>query len=405
LVTEPDADTTPNSEATTFRCWLGLSGFYVASFAVLSVYMAFFPLWLHKVGELSKQQVSEVLAGQTVARTVAGPFWARRVDRAGDARRVLILLSVASLAAFALNAASSAVFWVGLCAVLFGALYSPMYPIIDAAAMQASGERGFAFGRLRMVGSLAYLLTLLAAGYAFDGDRLPLVFGVVLIGLVVMIVSGFGLVRQPIAARREPLAPWWSLLRSSPFVLLLCASAAIQGSHATYYNLSTSHWADHGISTTAAGWIWAEGLLAEILLFFVAQKTVDRLRPTTLLMIGGTAAAVRWCIVGSSTSVPVLLAISWLHAFSFATTYMGTLRALERRVPKEQRATAQGLLGSATSGIGMVVCGLLGGWLYENFETRVPGLAFYAMAAISLLGVAIALKLRWMADRTAAGEG
>ena len=54
------------------------------------------------------------------------------------------------------------------------------------------------------------------------------------------------------------------------------------------------------------------------------------------------------------------------------------------------RATAQGLLGAATSGIGMVVCGLLGGRLYES----VQGGAFHAMAGIAALGVVASCVLR-----------
>jgi MFS transporter, PPP family, 3-phenylpropionic acid transporter len=93
----------------------------------------------------------------------------------------------------------------------------------------------------------------------------------------------------------------------------------------------------------------------------------------------------------------VLAAVGWLHALSFTATYLGTLRALEKRVPPHQRATAQGLLGAATSGIGMVVCGLLGGWLYA----RIEGGAFVAMAGFALLGTALAWHLRRLADRSA----
>jgi PPP family 3-phenylpropionic acid transporter len=378
------------------RSWLGLAGYYTSSFAVLGVYMQFFPAWLHDVGRLDKASVSTVLAGQTVARTLAGPFWAQRVDRLGDARRVLVGLSLASLAAFGLFAIDHTMWWAALAAFVFGTLYSPMYPIVDAAAMQASRQDGYGFGRLRMVGSVSYLVVLLLAGPALDRWGIGIVYPVLWVGLAWMVVSGFALPRR--APTATPVrTPWWALLRSRQFVLLLAASAAIQGSHATFYNLSTVHWRDHGISNTLASVLWAEGILAEIVLFFVARQTVERLRPTTLLVIGGLGAVVRWCVIASTTSVPVLLATNWLHALSFATTYMGTLRALERRVEPGQRATAQGLLGAATSGVGMVACGLLGGFLYQRWQ----GGAFFAMAAIAAVGVGLAVRLRRLADRGA----
>jgi PPP family 3-phenylpropionic acid transporter len=382
---------------TALRCWLGFAGFYAASFAVLGAYMQFFPAWLHQSGGLSKENVSLVMAGQTVARTVAGPWWSQRVDRVRDARAVMRWLSWASIGAFALYGPQQVWWWSLLAALVFGSIYSPLYPIVDAAAMQTAGARGFAFGRLRMVGSASYLVVILVAGFAFEAHGTDTVFPVLLLGMVLMAVSSLALppVVVPPPPSAAPQAPWWSLLRSRQFVLLLAASAAIQGSHATYYNLSTVHWNDHGIGKGTAGLLWAEGILAEILMFFVARQTIERLRPTTLLMLGGLGAAVRWTVVGASTSVPVLAAVGWLHAFSFTATYLGTLRALEKRVPPHQRATAQGLLGAATSGIGMVVCGLLGGWLYA----RIEGGAFAAMAGFALLGTALAFWLRRLADR------
>jgi PPP family 3-phenylpropionic acid transporter len=351
------------------RCWLGYAGFYVASFGVLGA--------------------------QTLARTLAGTFWAQQVDRRGDARGVLLALSSAALVAFALFGALPAL-WAVLAAFVFGSVFSPMYPIVDAAAMRAASTSGYSFGRVRMVGSIAYLAAILAVGAWLDARGFGPVFPLVAGGIALMVVAAAALPRRhaPLAAPAGGVAPWWSLLASRPLLWLLVATALIQGSHATFYNFSAVHWIDHGISKTVAGAIWAEGILAEIVLFYVAPRTVDRLRPTTLLMIGAAAAIVRWLVVGSTTSLPWLFATGWLHALSFACTYLGSLRALERRVPPHQRATAQGLLGAASSGVGMAVCGVLGGFVYDRWAGR----AFLTMAAFAALGGLLAWRLRRQAD-------
>ncbi|MCA8966710.1 MAG: MFS transporter, partial [Planctomycetes bacterium] len=122
--------------------------------------------------------------------------------------------------------------------------------------------------------------------------------------------------------------------------------------------------------------------------------STDRLRPTTLLALGGGAAVVRWTVLGLTTEVGWLFASNWLHALTFTCTYLGSLRALDRRVHPSQRATAQGLLGAATSGVGMVAGSLLGGFLYDRFA----GGAFFAMALWGLIGIMLALRLRRLAD-------
>lgn len=377
------------------RAWCGLAAFYAATFAALAIYMQYLPVWLRDERGLGQGQIALVLSAQTIGRTVAGPLWSQRADRSGAPRAVLRWLVLLSLLAAALFLWVRSIPGLWLAAFCFGCVYSPMHAILDSLALLGARRGGFAYGRLRVVGSLAFLLVIVAVGWWLDHVSSAVVLWLLLGGLLATWLAGHWLPdeRSPRATGKAPLG---ELLRSRPFVWLLVASAAIQGSHATYYNLSTNHWIAHGIGKGMAGVLWAEGVLGEMGMFFWARASVERLRPTTMMMIGGVGAAVRWCAIGSTTDLGWLLACNWLHALSFSCTYLGALRALERRVPEAQRATAQGLLGAANSGVGMVVCGLCGGWLYD----RSAALAFFTMAAFALVGVWLAWWLRRTADRT-----
>ncbi|MEZ6038790.1 MAG: MFS transporter [Planctomycetota bacterium] len=388
---EPAAAQTPRDPL--LRAWLGLAGFYACSFTALGVYMQFFPTWLKEVQGFDAQDVAVVLSAQTISRTIAGPLWSQRVDRTGDARRVLLLLASAATGAFALFAVAPTLWLAWAVAFGFGCLYPPMHPIVDAAAVRVGREQGFSFGRLRVVGSIAFLVAIVVVGPCLEPDATWRVFPILVVSLFATAVAGW-FVPRPAAAPTPPAdgrpVVWWRLFGSGQFVLLLASSALIQGSHATYYNLSTVHWNAHGIGKTCASLLWAEGVLAEIVLFFVARRAVERLRPTTLLMLGGAGAALRWTLIGSTTEPLWLFLGNWLHGLSFAATYLGAIRAIETRVPREQHATAQGLLGAATSGGGMVLCGLSGGFVYERWGER----AFFLMAAFALVGAGAALWLR-----------
>ncbi|MBM3960674.1 MAG: MFS transporter, partial [Planctomycetes bacterium] len=292
----------PAEPVTPLRSWLGFAAFYATSFAVLAVYMQFFPAWLHGAGGLKEAEVSVVMAAQTVARTLLGTYWAHRVDRRGDARPILLGLAAASVGAFALFGVAPGLAGFAVVAFLFGSLFSPMYPICDAAAMQSAAAQGQSFGRMRVVGSASYLLALLAMGALVQRSGLAPTYGVLLVGMMAMAATALLLPRAPgargataAAAASAAAPPWTSLLAQPSLWLLLGAAALIQGSHATFYNLSTLHWADRGIDASVASIVWAEGILAEILLFWFARTTVDRLRPTTLMLLGAVAAVVRWC--------------------------------------------------------------------------------------------------------------
>ncbi len=374
------------------RSWTGLAAFYVASFSALGVYMQFLPSWLHEVQGFGKGDIAVILSAQTISRTVAGPLWSQWLDRCGDVRRVLLTLSLGALGAFSLFALAPSLVLAWCVAFLFGCLYPPIHPILDATTVRESARHGYSFGRLRVVGSISFLLTILAAGAWLEQVGAGRVFGLLVACLVATVVMSRVVPRgeRLQEGTPQPPAPWWRLLRSGPFVGVLLCAALIQGSHATYYHLSTVHWNDHGIGKGMAAALWAEGVLAEIVLLFFAKHTLERLRPTTLLLLGGCGAAVRWGFVGYTTSIGVLFAINWLHALSFAATYLGAIRAVERRVPAAQRATAQGLLGAACAGGGMVFCGLCGGFAYEAFG----GAAYYLMAAFAAVGALVAVWLR-----------
>jgi PPP family 3-phenylpropionic acid transporter len=172
--------------------------------------------------------------------------------------------------------------------------------------MAAAARNSFAYGRLRLVGSTSFLVVVLVAGWWLARTGHGAVFGM----LVAVSWRRWGPARccrchlRRSATRAGQRAPIGSLLRSGSFVLLLASAALIQGSHQVYYSLSTVHWDRYGIGSDVAGALWAEGVLAEIVLFFIAAKTVDRLRATTMIMIGGFAAVVRWIVLGECVSCP-----------------------------------------------------------------------------------------------------
>ena len=74
------------------------------------------------------------------------------------------------------------------------------------------------------------------------------------------------------------------------FLLFLGAAAAIQSSHAVYYAFGTLHWRGLGHSEAVIGWLWAEGVIAEILLFAFGSALGSRLSPARLLMVAGFGA-------------------------------------------------------------------------------------------------------------------
>ncbi len=367
-----------------------LAAFYAATFGALGVYMQFFPVWLHDIGGLSHQQVTQAQSGQILARTIAGPFWAQRVDRTGRPARMVVWLSGLSVLAFLLFGFAEGLGSLLLCCAVYGCVYPPLHSILDNLAIRQARQEGFRFPRLRSLGSLAFLCAIVAMGAVLAVRPSAWVFGVMLGLLLLAFALALRLPEPSMATRAAGPAPMAQLFKNRTFVLFLCASGLIQGSHGGFYALSTLFWRANGIDEGTAGLLWAEGIVSEIVLFFFIRDHAERLRPTTLMLIGAAAAAARWLLLAQWTEPLWIAAVNWLHALSFGVTYLGALQFLRLRVDDGLQTTAQGLLGAFNSGLFMALGTVVAGFCYE----REPAWAFVAMAVLAFLGGVLALWLR-----------
>src|SRR5205814_10592818 len=77
------------------------------------------------------------------------------------------------------------------------------------------------------------------------------------------------------------------------FWIFILAASALQASHQVYYGFGTLYWRSLDFSDTTIGWLWAEGVLAEILLFWQGRRLLARLGPIGLMVLGGVAGGDR----------------------------------------------------------------------------------------------------------------
>jgi PPP family 3-phenylpropionic acid transporter len=164
------------------------------------------------------------------------------------------------------------------------------------------------------------------------------------------------------------------------------AAGLIQASHVVYYGFATLHWRAAGHGEAVIGWLWAEGVIAEIVLFTWAGTVLRRLPPLQLLALAGGLTVLRWGMTALSTELVVLVPAQALHAASFGAVHLATVHYLRDHTPPELHATAQGLYAAIG---GALLAGLItpfGGWLYG----QIGGASFWSMAAIALIGTFMA---------------
>jgi PPP family 3-phenylpropionic acid transporter len=181
------------------------------------------------------------------------------------------------------------------------------------------------------------------------------------------------------------LAAMAALLARPSVAWFLLGAGLIQNSHLAYYGFGTLYWRTAGIGSATIGWLWAEGVIAEIVLFAAAPALLTRLGPERLVMLGGVGAFVRWVALGLSTDLVLLVPMQLLHALSFAAAHLGAMLYLARQAPAGLSATAQGLYAALPLGIGSGLVYAATGLLFEHWGGNS---AFLAMAGLAGLGTA-----------------
>ena len=363
---------------------LRLSLFYGAIFVFLGVYAPFWPVWLQAQGQ-NPQEIAVLLALFLLGKTVFSPLHTMLADRLGERRRLLMAGAVLSLFAFSLFAIAENFWGLAAATLLFSACWTGMMPLGDSLAMLTARERGLDYGRLRLWGSLSFIAAAWGSGVLLGNSGEDLIFWVIFGAIIAVFFSAWLLPStQPPAARGSGFTPI-KVLTLPKMALFYLAAAFIQASHAAYYAFATIHWRAAGHSDSFIGALWAEGVIAEVVLFAFAGRFLGRINPLHLLALAGFAGTIRWSVLALSTDPDLLIACQLLHALTFGAAHLAAMEFMTRNVPVSLSATAQGLYSASAYGLGVGLATLAVGPLYEVYTGHV----FFAAAFIAGLGTLI----------------
>jgi len=367
---------------------LRLAFFYGAIFGSVGIFLPFWPIWLESRG-LTSIEIGLIIGASFWPRIVTGLFVTNLADRLGKRRITLIwvtALTLIGLLAFALVSD----FWLFmLLSLVTGATWSCILPLGDAISLDRTADAGLDYGQIRLWGSISFILMSIFGGLALDIAGAPMIF-ILLIGMnALTLLACWTMPRSGYAPAQARQARLGRLLRRRDLWLLVIASSMIQTSHTLLYNFGSIHWRAGGHSETVIGWLWAEGVIAEVILFFLSAKLIRSQSLAHLLMIAGLLAILRWMLNALSTDLLLLIFTQALHGASFGLTFLATLHFIRRLTPPELQASAQGFyvaLGLAPlSGF----LSLISGWLYQAAE----GWAFLVMAGFAAFGTLLAYNL------------
>ncbi len=366
-----------------------LSALYGGMFLVIGIMMPFWPVWLDAKG-LSAAEIGLVFAAGSTVRVLTGPLAARIADRTGERKRPIIFMTISAFVLF-LPFAIADSFWTIFIiqACLFGAL-GPLMPMSESLTMLGAKSHGLDYGRIRLWGSVAFIVGASGVGFFLKGGTPDMIWTAVLMAISFYVLASFFIPDFRSTPGGKDLAPVSRVLSDKTFLLFIAATVCIQGSHAFYYTFGTLNWLRIGLGEGVIGLLWAEGVVAEVILFVFAAGTIRKLGPARLIALGGLACLLRWPLMAITDDVWLIALLQLLHAFSFGASHLGAIYFIAERMPDEVSATAQTLYALIVSGLGIGLTSWAAGHLYEVYT----GDAFFIMGVMGGVGMLFAWALR-----------
>ncbi len=365
-----------------------LALFYAAAFFLVGISLPFWPVWLTGRG-LSAGEIGLVLAVAQCVKVVVNPLAGLIADRSDRRRAVMIGLAAINLGGFLLFVPARGWWPLLLINALTTAAASALLPLGETLALGIAYAHRLDYGRIRLWGSVSFIVAALAAGAVVGAGSSEIILGL-LIGAAALNLLACLQLPAPVAApSRLVRTDWRRLLFDRRQILFLLAATAIQASHSVYYGFGTLHWRALGYSTRTIGLLWAEGVIAEIVLFATGATLLARLGPARLLVLAGAAGVLRWSLMAGAASLPLLLFAQALHALTFGAAHLGAMHFMARSLPAEWSATGQSLYAAIVSGIGFGLVMAASGELYGAFGAG----SYLVMAALAGFGVVAGLAL------------
>ncbi|CAI1017988.1 Probable 3-phenylpropionic acid transporter [Serratia quinivorans] len=360
--------------------WLALS--YFTYFFSYGIFLPFWGVWLKGEG-IPPETIGILLGAGLVARFLGSLLIAPRVKDPSHlvtALRLLALLTLAFAIGFCFGNGWG---WLMLVIAGFNLFFSPLVPLTDALAGTWQKQITMDYGRVRLWGSLAFVI-----GSALTGQMVS-VWGhnAILYSLIISILAMLlGMMLKPSVmpqgearTHSETERSLWAMLKEGPVWRFLLCVTLLQGAHAGYYSFGSIYWQKAGYSASTIGYLWSLGVVAEVIIFASSNFLFRRWNARNLLLLSACCGILRWSLMASSTELGWLLVIQILHCGTFTVCHLAAMRFIAARKGPEV-IRLQAVYSALAMGGGIAIMTVIAGFLFEYLQ----GGVFWVMAAVVL---------------------
>jgi PPP family 3-phenylpropionic acid transporter len=361
-----------------------LSGFYFFHFAFIGAFAPYWSLYLKSLS-FAAFGIGVLMSLLHVTRIFAPAAWGWLADHTGKRLLIVRLAAITGLISYCGVFFGESFTWIFATMALMSFFWSASLPLIEATTLSYLGQSTAKYGRIRVWGSVGFILAVTGIGYLLDatdigsllwavlGFKLGIVFFSRQIPETEVVVHAIGGHSMPQIFKRPEVLAF--------FVACLLMALA----HGPYYTFYSIYLVEHGYSKSAVGWLWATGVICEIGIFFLMPQLMHRFRLKHIMVFSFSCAIGRFLMIGWGVDWAVVILLAQvLHAATYGAHHATSMMLVHQFFRGRHQAKGQALYTSLTFGLGGTFGGILSGYAWEWLG---PGLTFTLSAVAVLLGL------------------
>jgi PPP family 3-phenylpropionic acid transporter len=361
-----------------------MRSYYFAFFAKIGVVIPYLPLYYQSLA-LSPLQIGVLTSIPPLGRPLFAGAWTLPADRLGLRHAATVLSCWLAAGAYALYLIPDTFRGLAVVTLVVAATHAPIHALVEATVLDETRRRGISYGRVRVWGSVGFVVASAATGAALV--YLPIrsvLWAAILLATSVAVISL--LLPRPVDGRPRVRTSLKAFLSRPGVASFYLASMLMQASHGAYYTFYSIHMAAQGHASPVIGSLWALGVISEMVVMVGSARLFSLAPASKLLRICFILAGLRWAIYALSANIWLAIPAQILHAFTFGAFHLAAVTATHRIFPEDLRASGQAIYSGLTFGLGTVVGAMTAGFLFDLIG---PFRLYAVSAVVALAGAAL----------------
>jgi PPP family 3-phenylpropionic acid transporter len=367
--------------------------FFFAYYGYVGAFTPYASLFFADKG-MTAAQIGILMSLMQVMRIFGPNLWGWVADRSQKRVMVLRFTAMAALVAFTAIFFGQTFAQFLIVMIALNTFTSAQGPLSEALMLSEMRGDLTHYGRLRLWGSVGFILAVTVAGELLDWRGIGFLPWIVLALLMLVLIASLRMREAPQTHAPHQTSSIKDLLKRREVIAFFVSTFLMIAAHAALYVFYSLYLAQIGYSTATIGLMWSLGVVAEIVFFYCQAPIFRRFGVQKLMMASLFIAVLRFLMTGFWGEYVILMVIAQImHAATFGMHHSASVATMQRWFSGPLQARGQALYISISYGLGGTLGGIILSVVWDTFGAQ----AVYLTAAIFALGSmgAAALSYYW----------